>query len=111
MNDEVKKYLHDIYKAILQIEEYIGNEKVFERFRTNRMLKQAVERNIEIIGEAMNKALQLEFALEVTSGRKIVNIRNLLIHAYDSVDDTRVWEIIVVHIPLLKKEIEKLLKD
>ena len=78
MNNEVKKYLHDIYKAISKIEEYLGNEKKFESYVKNNMLKQAVERNVEIIGEAMNKALVLNPDLDITSGRKIVNMRTFL---------------------------------
>ncbi len=111
MSDEIKKYLDDIFKAIRLIEGYVGEEKKFENFLSNKMMQQAIERNLEIIGEATKKILQLQPDIEVTAGRKIVNIRNLLIHAYDSVDSTRIWEIIIIHIPVLKTEVSLLLKS
>jgi uncharacterized protein with HEPN domain len=110
MSDEVKKYLHDIYTAILQIEEYLGDKRVFAAYKSNKMLKQAVERNVEIIGEAINQALKINAELPITSGRKIVNLRNLLIHSYDNIDDTRIWEIVIIHLPVLKSEVTELLK-
>lgn len=110
MSDELKKYLFDILKACNKINEYTGEKKYFEVFSKSSMMKQAVERNIEIIGEAMNKALLLDSDLQITSGRKIVNMRNLLIHAYDAIDDARTWEIVIKHLPVLKLEVEALLK-
>ena len=111
MSDELKKYLFDILLACNRVDEYTGEKKYFEKFTKSKMLKQAVERNIEIIGEATNKALLIEKNLPITSGRKIVNMRNLLIHAYDSIDDARIWEIVIKHLPVLKTEVEQLLKE
>lgn len=110
MSDEIKKYLDDIFKAIQLIEGYVGEEKKFENFLSNKMMQQAIERNLEIIGEAAKNILQLQNDIEITAGRKIVNIRNLLIHAYDNVDSTRIWEIIIIHLPVLKSEVSLLLK-
>ena len=74
------------------------------------MLCAAVERKLEIIGEAMNEALKLEKDLPVTNARKIVNTRNKLIRGYDEIDMTLVWEIVVKHLPLLRAEVQVLLK-
>jgi len=73
-------------------------------------LKDAVERRLEIIGEAMNAPLTSDKSIPVSSSRKIVNTRNKLIHRYDEVEDIILWEIVVKHLPVLKTEVEALLK-
>ena len=72
-------------------------------------LRRAVERNITIIGEAMNRLLQLAPEIEITAARKIVDTRNYVIHGYDSVTDDIMWGIIMRHLPVLKSEVTKLL--
>ena len=72
-------------------------------------LRRAVERELEIIGEATNRILKLNNNIEITEARRIVNLRNMVIHAYDSVDDIIIWGIISKDIPQLKKEIDKLI--
>jgi len=76
MEIKVKKWLFDILTAIENIEGYIGAEKLFEDYDSNSMLRDAVERNIEIIGEAVNKILQLQPEIEITDSRRIVDARN-----------------------------------
>ena len=97
-------------KAAMEIEEFVGEKKNFKRFQRSAMLRAAVERKLEIIGEAMNEALKLEKDLPVTNARKIVDTRNKLIHGYDEIDMTLVWEIVVKHLPLLRAEVQVLLK-
>lgn len=58
MDDKVLKYLSDILAAINRINDFIGSPKEFEKYQKSVMLRQAVERNIEIIGEALNSALK-----------------------------------------------------
>jgi len=70
-----------------------------------------VERNIEIIGEAMNRIVQKNSTIELSNSRKIVDTRNRIIHGYDSVSDDIIWTIIVSHLPTLKSEVEKLLNE
>ncbi len=111
MSDEIKKYLADMLKALSEIEEFIGEKKDFRRFERSAMLRAAVERKLEIIGEAMNQALKLKEDLPITNARKIVNARNKLIHGYDEIDRVLIWEIVVNHLPILKMEILKMLKD
>lgn len=72
-------------------------------------LRRAVERNITIIGEAMNRLLRVTPDIEITSARRIVDTRNYVIHGYDSVTDDIMWGIIVRHLPLLKSEVEQLM--
>ncbi len=73
--------------------------------------KRAVERNIEIIGEAMNRILNKDSAIELSNTRKIVDTRNRIIHGYDTLSDEIIWSIVVTYIPVLKIEIEKLLDE
>lgn len=109
MDRAILKYLFDIQKCIENIDDYIGNEKVFDAYISNPMLQDAVERNIATIGEAMKKALDLDETLPISYARRIVGTRNRLIHGYDDIDNIEVWNIIVNNLPVLKPEIESLL--
>jgi uncharacterized protein with HEPN domain len=76
----------------------------------NILVKSAVERKLEIIGEAINRVFKLDASLPITSYKKIIATRNFIIHDYDFVDDSQVWSIIEKHLPVLKQEVEELLK-
>jgi len=111
MDERIEKWLYDILFAIEEIESYFENrEKNFTKFKQNMMLKRAVERNLEIIGEATNRILAQDPEIEISNARQIVNLRNLVIHSYDSISDENIWAIVVNNIPKLKKEIQKLLE-
>lgn len=73
------------------------------------MLKSAVKWQLSVIGEALNNALKLNDTLAIANSRKIVNMRNKLIHGYGEVEDTVVWNVIVKYLPQLKEEVEILL--
>lgn len=111
MNNKVKKLLFDILTAINHIDDYIGNEKYFEIYDNNSMMQDAVERNIEIIGEAMNKLLIIEPKIEISNSRRIVDARNKIIHGYDEIENAQIWGIIINHLPTLKKEVERFLEE
>ncbi|MBK8805833.1 MAG: DUF86 domain-containing protein [Bacteroidales bacterium] len=104
MHSKTKKLLQDIVFSIENIETYIGNEKKFENYNTNPMLQDAVERNLEIIGEAVNKLLNLQPDIVITNSRRIVDTRNKIIHGYDEIENTQIWAVIINHLPLLYKE-------
>lgn len=110
MEDEVKKYLQDILSATDEITMFFdGKEMRFTEFETNMMLRRAVERNIEIIGEAMNRVLKADSSIAITNARKIVDARNYIIHGYDRLSTDILWSIVVNHIPLLRSEVFGLL--
>jgi uncharacterized protein with HEPN domain len=111
MNNKIKKLLFDILTSVNNIDDYIGNSKYFEIYDNNRMMQDAVERNIEIIGEAMNKLLIIEPKIAISNSRRIVDARNKIIHGYDEIENAQIWRIIINHLPTLKKEIEKLLEE
>ncbi len=81
------------------LETYIGKEKTFENYESNSMLQDAVERNIEIIGEATNRLLKLYPDIEITNARRIVDARNKIIHGYDEIENVQIWSIIINHLP------------
>jgi uncharacterized protein with HEPN domain len=110
MDERIEKWLYDIRFAIEEIDGYFKNsEKDFSVFTQNLMLKRAIERNLEIIGEAINRILTREPDIEMTNARKIVNLRNFIIHSYDSISDENIWAIVINNLPELKKEIDKLI--
>ncbi len=109
MDNKIKKLLYDILTSINKIDDYIGKNKNFNSYNSNPMLQDAVERNIEIIGEAMNKVLKLNTKLNISNTRRIVDARNKIIHGYDEIENTQVWGIVIVHLPILKKEVKKYL--
>jgi len=74
-------------------------------------MKRAIERNLEILGEAINRVLQVDEFIEITDARKIVDLRNNIIHSYDTVSDEIIWSIVIKNIPNLKKEITRLIQE
>jgi uncharacterized protein with HEPN domain len=109
MEDRVKKYLEDILIAIEETDVYFETlPKRYDELLNNMLLRRAIERNIEIIGEAMSRILKSEVA--ITHACKIVDTRNYVIHGYDSLTVDILWSIVVNHLPLLKAEVQDLLK-
>lgn len=109
MQREIKKYLHDIIVSIDSIEEYLNDKNDFIYYKSNKLLRRAIERELEIIGEATNRILKIDSAIEISNSRRIVNLRNWVIHSYDNIDDIIIWGIISKDIPLLKLEIHKII--
>ena len=70
-----------------------------------------MERNMEIMGEAMNQVLKINPDIPITAARKVVDTRNFVIHAYDSLKPDILWGIVVNHMPLLKQEVEAMLSE
>ena len=112
MDNFTKKHLQDILNAIDDIETFFeGQPKLFEEFCRDIRLQRAIERCIEIIGEAMNRILKENKDIAITNARKIVDARNYIVHGYDSHSVDILWSIVVNHLPRLKNEVEKLLQE
>jgi len=109
MKPEVKKCLYDINASIKNITDFIGKEISFEMFRHNILLRRAIERELEIIGEAVSRIMKYEPTFELKNSRKIIDTRNWVIHAYDNVDEVIIWGIVKNHLPELKQEVESYL--
>ena len=110
MEDRIKKYLQDVLTAIEEVESFFDNKpKLFDDFYSDLLLRRAIERNIEIIGEAMNRILRIDELIAITNARKIVDARNYIIHGYDSLSPDILWSMVINHLPRLKKEVIALL--
>jgi uncharacterized protein with HEPN domain len=105
-----KKYLSDIQYYTNEIYIHLKNIETFDEYQKNITVKRAVERCLEVIGEAMNHLLSVNSLIEITGKRQIIALRNRIIHGYDKVSDTAIWAIIHDNLPVLKNEVEKLLE-
>ena len=113
MDKKILKWLYDVKVSIDEINSYFSDEKMdFFEYRKNSMRKRAVERNLEIIGEAINRILKSDhsYTLKITDATAIVGLRNQVIHAYDNISDETIWAILTNHLPKLKIEINTLLE-
>lgn len=112
MNNDIKTWLYDIFQSIREIESYYDNKpKIFEEYVSDIKTKRAIERNLEIIGEAVNRIKKYDKNFQIQHSEKIIGTRNRIIHGYDKVTDDLIWSIVVNHIPKLKVEIERLLEQ
>ena len=109
MDNNTNKILKDILICIENIENYLGDNKIFSEYDTNYLLQDAVERNLITIGEAMNSLLKKIPDIAISNARKVVDARNKLTHGYDEIENVQVWNIIIKHLPVLKQEAEELL--
>ena len=106
MNEKVLKCLYDIKFAIEEIDSFfVDRERRFEEYSTDIILKRAIERDLEIIGEAMSRILRENPEIEIDNARRIIGLRNQIIHGYDTVSDENIWGIIMIHLPKLQKEV------
>ena len=104
MPPEVAKRIWDAAEACRRIEEFTQG-KGRDEFMASALLRAAVERQLEIVGEALNKASQVwpRLAFDVPEIPRIVGLRNRLIHGYDSVDDELIWDVVVTKVPAMRR--------
>lgn len=104
--------MSDMLQAISEIEMAEARfGRQYETFENDIIFRKFVEQNIEILGEAMNRILKIEPSVQITSARKIVDTRNYVIHAYDSLKPDILWAIVINHIPRLKTELTLLINS
>lgn len=108
---EEKKLLVDIIESINSIDEHLDNKRILNEYIANKTKRRAVERELEIIGEAMSKILKINPNIAISYSRIVVDLRNKVIHAYDTVDDIIIWKIIMKDLPLLLEETTQLLNE
>ena len=112
MDERILKWLYDIKIAIDEIESFFKDrEKDFSTYRENLMLKRAIELDLEIIGEAVNRILKKDssFENEISNAKAIIALRNQVIHSYDNISDENVWSIVTNHLPKLEAEVDNLI--
>lgn len=109
---EVRKYLFDIQQACDLLHQFTKG-KSFADYSADPLLRSAVERQFEIVGEALNQLLRLEptVASRISDSRRIIAFRNRLIHGYDSLADEVVWGVVETNLPTLRREVGTLLEE
>ena len=111
MRHKVLKYILDIESIITEIETIknrLNND--FNQFSKDVIMQRAVERDLEIIGEAVRKITELQPDIHISSSKKIIGLRNIISHAYDFIEPALIWGIIQKDIPTLSIEIQELKK-
>ena len=110
MNDETRKNLIDIIQAAEEIQDFVCGMN-FTAYQNKPVTKRAVERDFEIIGEALNRIKNTNDQLlkKISEHLRIIAFRNILIHGYDIVDEAIVWQAVTNHLPILVKEIKEML--
>jgi uncharacterized protein with HEPN domain len=107
MDEKILKSLYDIKLAIEEMDNFfLKEEKTFSNYQKNILLRRAIERNLEIIGEATNRILKGNPDFEIKNAKRIIGLRNQIIHSYDNISDENIWSIVINHIPNLKNEVE-----
>ncbi|MCH5226624.1 MAG: DUF86 domain-containing protein [Muribaculaceae bacterium] len=112
MDDYILTCLKDIRNAILEVESYfIDYPFRYDIFEKDMKTRRAVERNVEIMGEAMNRIRKVEPDYQIPNAKEVIATRNRVIHSYEYVEPTFLWGLVVRHIPELKKDIELLISE
>ena len=112
MTVETKKLLLDVREAGNSILDHTTG-KTLADYASDRFFRRAVEREFEIIGEALNRLARMDppTAGRITEMRRIVDFRNRITHGYDSIDDEVVWGVCEKHLPQLVREVTALLAE
>ena len=112
MRLESKKHLEDIRRAAALLGEFT-HSKSLEDYTADAMLRSAVERQFEIVGEALNRLNKADpdTAERIPDYRRAITFRNILIHGYDVLDHRVVWDVLQHHLPILAQAGEGLLDE
>ncbi len=110
MENSIKLWLADIKRSVVEIYSFLPDGNDFALFQQDLKGRKAIERNLEIIGEALNRILKADPTFQINNARRIINTRNRIIHGYDTVSEDIIWAIVKNELPLLEKEIDVLLK-
>ncbi len=110
MNVTTKKLLLDVREAVESILQHTSHHTLAD-YSADRFFRRAVEREFEIIGEALNRLEKIDpsTASKISELRRIIDFRNRIIHGYDTIDDKVVWGVVEKYLPTLKTEVDNLL--
>ncbi len=109
MDIKIQTWLLDIDQSIDEIFEFLEDKRDFSEYKLDLKTRKAVERNLEIIGEAVSRILKEDPNFQIENARSIIGTRNRIINSYDNISDEIIWTIIVRELPKLKSEIGMLL--
>lgn len=111
MKHSLPKYFEDVRLSILDIEQYVVNISSANEIEQNQLLFDALCRRFAIIGEAIYQAEKIDSGLRITDKKRIIGLRHIIVHDYDTVSEKDLWQIINRNLPVLKNEIDELLKS
>jgi uncharacterized protein with HEPN domain len=111
MPHDPRKSLGDIQRAVEFLLQ-LTSGRTLDQYRSDEILRSAIERKFEIIGEALNRLQKVDpvLAAAIPQHRQIISFRNILIHGYDVIDDQVVWDIAQKDLQPLLQEVLKLLE-
>ena len=112
MHPKSPKWLDDIATAGAYIVQFSASSS-FADYERNRMMRQAIERNFTIIGEALSRLERIDpqTAGRISRNREVIGFRHRLVHGYDDIDNEQVWTYIQSSLPILLREVEQLLRE
>lgn len=112
MQHETKKFLYDVFQACETLTRFVEG-KTIDDYNNELLLQSAVERQLMIIGEALNQAARIQPDLEkqITGFRQIINLRNVIVHGYATVENETIWGILQGHAEALRTQVRKLLDN
>jgi uncharacterized protein with HEPN domain len=109
MDNRIMSWLEDITRSINEIFDFLPEKRDFLVYQGDLKTKRAVERNIEIIGEAVNRITKYkESKIEINNAQRVIGTRNRIAHENDNISDEVIWTIIIKELPKLKEEIEEI---
>lgn len=111
MRPEAQKYLYDIHEACRKLEEFTKGRSLKD-YLADEMLRSAVERQFEVVGETLSRLYKIEAGLagSIPDSRRIIAFRNILIHGYATIRHDTVWGVVETDLPLLSRHIKELLR-
>ncbi len=107
----IHKYLEDILLSINAIEFHVKDIHSLTDYESNLTVRDAVERRLAIIGEATAQINKIDKSVLITDKSKIINLRHILVHDYDLIEYSTIWNVIFHHLPILKSEIQTVLNS
>lgn len=112
MDEDILKYLEDVRMACEDVEQFLSNyPRRFDVFAKDRLMISAVERKVEIMGEAINRILKRQPEFAIPNARAIIATRNRIIHSYEKVESEFLWGLVLRHIPNLKRDVEDIINS
>jgi uncharacterized protein with HEPN domain len=111
MDIKIKTWLVDIHQSIVEIFLFLGDSRDFIVYKSDLKTKKAIERNLEIIGEAVSRILKEDNNFQLKNAKNIIGTRNRIIHSYDNISDEVIWTIVCRELPDLKIQVEELLRE
>jgi len=112
MARDLRAYLWDVLQAARDIQSFIAGKNEND-YVQDAMLRAAVERKLEIVGEALQQANRFfpDAVDRISDSQQVIALRNRLIHGYSTVSDSLIWEVLENDIPVLLQEAQMLLDE